>query len=187
MRRIYSLLCMLMLGIGMYAQKGNLILTTPDVNVEYQVMSISPNGKWACGNINDGSYRSFLWNLTSGEITELSVAGSTSLAMCINDAGTIAGVFTSTENTPNNAPVETPGYCQNGKWHALNTETEEGYEVKDALVQAISNDGSTIGGIGSVNGKYLPIVWRNGGKAHIVDDNVGSIFTVSYDGQIVAG
>lgn len=187
MRRIYTLLCMLMLGIGMYAQKGNLILSSPDVNVEYQVMSISPNGKWACGNINDGSYRSFLWNLTSGEITELSVAGSTSLAMCINDAGTIAGVFTSTDNTPNNAPVETPGYCQNGKWYALSTETEEGYEVKDALVQAISNDGSTIGGIGSVNGKYLPIVWRNGGKAHIVDDNVGSIFTVSYDGQIAAG
>lgn len=186
MRKIYSLLCMLMLGIGMYAQKGNLIMSSPEVNVEYQVMSISPNGKWACGNINDGSYRSFLWNLTSGEITELSVAGSTSLAMCINDAGTIAGVFTSTDNTPNNAPIEAPGYYQNGKWYTLSTETEEGYAVKDALVQTISNDGTTIGGIGSVNGKYLPLIWRDG-KVQVVDENVGSIFTVSSDGKTAAG
>ncbi len=186
MRKIYSLLCMLMLGIGMYAQKGNLILSTPELNVEYQVVSISPNGKWACGNIYEGSYRGFLWNLTSGEVTELSVAGSTSLAMCINDAGTIAGIFTSTDNTPNNTPIEVPGYYQNGKWHVLSMETEEGYAVKDALVQAVSNDGTTFGGIGSINGRYLPLVWIDG-KVRIVDDNVGSIFTVSSDGKIVAG
>ena len=186
MRKIYSLLCMLMLGIGMYAQKGNLILSTPELNVEYQVVSISPNGKWACGNIYEGSYRGFLWNLTSGEVTELSVAGSTSLAMCINDAGTIAGIFTSTDNTPNNTPIEVPGYYQNGKWHVLSMETEEGYAVKDALVQAVSNDGTTFGGIGSINGRYLPLGWIDG-KVRIVDDNVGSIFTVSSDGKIVAG
>jgi hypothetical protein len=71
MKKIFLFLVMALCALGINAQQGHLILSTPEVQVEYQVTAMSPNGRWACGNINDGNYRGFIWDLVSGEVTEL--------------------------------------------------------------------------------------------------------------------
>lgn len=188
MKKFSLLICALMASVALYAQNGHLVLSTPEVDVEYQIMSMSPNGKWACGTINDGNYRGFLWNLTSGEIVETSAAGDISIALSVDDSGTIAGTFTTTEGTPNNTPMETYGLYQNGKWTELALTNEKtGVTIaRDGYANAISRDGKTIGGIARYGKNYVPVVWRNG-ELQVIDDVTGAIYDVSADGKTVCG
>ena len=114
-KKILSCLLIALCAAFSYAQDGYVILTSPEVAVEYQVVAISPNGRWACGNINDGNYRGFVWDLVSGEVTELSSAGDITIALDVSNDGTVVGSFTTNEGTPNNAPVETYGKWKDGR------------------------------------------------------------------------
>ena len=119
MKKFLSTLCAAFIAICMFAQNGTLILSTPLVDVEYQVTSMSPNGKWACGNINDGNYRGFIWDLSTGKLTELSAMGDYSVALSVSNNGIVAGTFTDTEMSENGAPLEVAGYWKDGAWHSL--------------------------------------------------------------------
>lgn len=165
-------------------QQGYVVLSTPEVAVEYQVVAISPNAKWACGNINDGNYRGFIWNLVSGEVTELSSAGDITIAMDVSNQGEVVGLFNTTEGTPNNSPVETCGLWKEGRWTELATTEAEAEIVRGGMANCISADGTVIGGM-SGNG-FKPIVWKNGQLLQI-DDVVGAVYGVSDDGQSVCG
>ena len=70
MKFIHSLVCCLLCCLTAWAQNGDtgtVILKSP---YEYKVLSISPNGKWACGTYTDynSAQYGFRWNLESGEI-----------------------------------------------------------------------------------------------------------------------
>ena len=187
MKKIFLFLVMALCALGINAQQGHLILSTPEVQVEYQVTAMSPNGRWACGNINDGNYRGFIWDLVSGEVTELSATGDISIAFDVSDDGVVVGSFTTTEGTPNNAPVETYGKWEKGKWSELPLTTAEGVTLdRDGYAQAISADGKTIAGIGAVAGKYYPLVWKDG-EVQIVDEITGAVYDVSADGEVLCG
>ena len=93
MKKIMLFFCLLLAGIPVVQAQKSVILSSPLVLVEYQVISLSPNGKWACGNINDGYSRGFRWDLTTGEVLELSPMGSNSTALCVANDGTVAGTF----------------------------------------------------------------------------------------------
>lgn len=187
MKKIYLFLVLALSALGINAQQGNLILSTPEVQVEYQVTAMSPNGRWACGNINDGNYRGFIWDLVSGEVTELSATGDISIAFDVSNDGVVVGSFTTSEGTPNNAPVETYGKWEKGKWSELPLTTADGVTLdRDGYAQAISADGKTIAGIGAVAGKYYPLVWKDG-EVQIVDEITGAVYDVSADGEVLCG
>ena len=99
---------LLMGASSAFAAKSHVILTTPE---EYQIMHISPNGKWACGVYSDYSYTmyGFRWNLESGKIDLLSTVDP-SEAGAIADDGTICGTFSTDQLTSNHNKVAVPGY-----------------------------------------------------------------------------
>lgn len=187
-KKILSCLLIALCAAFSYAQDGYVILTSPEVAVEYQVVAISPNGRWACGNINDGNYRGFVWDLVSGEVTELSSAGDITIALDVSNDGTVVGSFTTNEGTPNNAPVETYGKWKDGRWEALSiVEPSTGNRISmDGYAGCISADGSTIGGIGGYSGSYVPVVWVNG-ELHIVENYTGAVYGISSDGKMLCG
>lgn len=193
MRKLYTILLAAFTFGSAAAQKGNLVLTTPLNDVEYQVIAMSPNGKWACGNINDGNDRGFLWNLISGEVQELSMPGDPSYALAVSDDGTVIGNFSTTKGTPNNTPVETYGFFKGGKWHDLEIQNDaNGAKVmRDGYAQAVSADGRVIAGIGNTKAAnetshFVPLVWKDG-KLEIVEDSVGSVMAISNDGKVLGG
>ena len=188
MKNVYLLLCAFLSTLAVYAQEGNLVLSTPLVDVEYQITGMSPNGKWACGTINDGNYRGFLWNLTTGEVRETSAPGDISIALGVDDHGVIVGSFTTSTHTPNNIPLETFGYYKNGRWTELALTNEKtGVSIeRDGYANAISRDGRTIGGIAKYKSDYVPVVWIDG-ELNIVENATGAIYDVSSDGKTVCG
>ena len=177
------------LSMGSYAQNGNLILTTPDYGLEYMVSKVSPNGKWACGTIMEGGLeRGFRWNLTTGEIKNLSVEGSVSKGMAVSNDGIVAGCFETTENTANNIPTLTYGYWKEGTWYALDLEDCETGDMimREGYPGTISPNGRYIGGIALTGKTYNPVVWEDG-KLRIIDDIEGSVYDISKDGKIACG
>ncbi|MGN0232334.1 MAG: hypothetical protein ACI4A8_09025, partial [Muribaculaceae bacterium] len=81
----------------------NIILKSPE---EYQVMKISPNGKWACGVYVDYGYScyAFRWNLESGTV-ELLSNGDESEAWCVSDDGVVCGTYTDRTYNANHAAI----------------------------------------------------------------------------------
>ena len=188
MRKIYSLLCAALASMSVNAQNANLVLSTPNTGIDYQVFSLSPNGKWACGSIYDGSQRGFLWNLVSNEITELSVQGEESLAMKVSNDGVVSGAFQTTEGTPNNVPVETYGIWKDGKWTALEIDNEanNAHILRDGYAATISYNNKFIAGIGGIGDDYFPVFWKEG-NLEVIDEISGSVYDVSDDGKILCG
>ncbi len=166
MKKFYLLLCgALLAGGGLYAQSTPLILKLPDTALEYDVLHLSSNGKWACGVINNGGATSgWLWNLTSGELTELTPTTVSSTAQQVSDNGVVAGTFPDSKATANGAEVESSGYWQDGRWNHLATPgTDNVTSYEDAgTAAAISPDGRYIGGQVLVGGMYTPVIWDNG-------------------------
>lgn len=164
------------------AETKPLILVGPD---EYQVLCISPNGTWACGDFNDFSYEdhAFRWNLVSGEIELLDTEHACS-AWSINDDGVVAGTFTSTTINANHAPASIPGYWD-GSWHAV--ELPEGAEA-EGIGYGISEDGHYMCGSVLVKGIYKGYIWKDGkiykqlsSKSHAMP------YAISPDGQSATG
>ena len=188
MKRINVFLCTLFLVIGAFAQKGNLVMTTPDVGMQYMLSAVSPNGKWACGSVYDGIERGFIWNLCTGEITELSLPGSSSAARSVSNDGKVSGSFETRVNTPNNRPIVTYGTWEKGVWTELEVEnkTNGAFITREGNASTISSNGRIIGGIANTGDAYKPIVWEDG-KLNIVDNIEGAVYDVSDDGNILCG
>lgn len=164
-KKIYSILCgALALAGTLHAETGALVMELPKTCLEYDILHVSGNGKWACGVINNGTFSGWVWNLTTGQLTELTQVGVPSMAMQVSNNGIVAGTFLDTRATGNGASVESSGYWQEGRWHHLGTGSEgEVTSYEDAgQANAISPNGQYIGGQIMVNGISTPVVWDNG-------------------------
>ena len=109
MKKINLLFCASFMAMGAFAQNGVQILVGPDVKVEYQVVNLSPNGRWACGNVNDGEGRGFIWDIVNNEITQVAPIGHSAPVLDIANDGTVVGLFTTDEATENGASMEVGG------------------------------------------------------------------------------
>ena len=162
MKKLSTLLVAVLLAISAFAEKGATVLTSP---VNFQVLAVSPNGKWACGISGDGitsTEKGVLWNLETGEFTYLSTSGS-STAYDVADDGTVVG---------------SGGYYKNGSWHSLGGQA-----------MSISRDARTIVGYTMRGGGYAPTKWVDGKVAltYPYDNDVAQCYTVSDDGTHAAG
>ena len=190
MKRTTLLFCAACLGLGMQAQekKPLVMLGAADYLIEYRVSSISPNGKWACGNVNDGVGHGFVWNLISGELKQLSPSPEFSAALGVSNDGTVAGEFVDTEVLESGVGVETGGYWKGGKWHHLPVEGAGVSEnAQSGAAWCISPNGKYVGGIAYQGAKYLPVVWEIGGEMTLYVNRQGAVYSVSDDASIVAG
>lgn len=142
-----------------------IVLTSPD---DYQVISVSPNGKWATGVYVDygGSIFGFLWNLESNS-TKLLSTTLPSYGNSVSNDGVVVGHFTYIPPT-GGSPREVPGYYKDGAWHVV--EFPDGVGVGDMGSSGqgggITPDGSRMTGVLYLNKSYTPFVWdlANGGK-----------------------
>lgn len=195
MNKILTICCALMLSLFSAHAQSALVLQSPDVAIEYQITALSPDGKWACGNINDGYTRAFRWNLTSGEFRELSLQGYNSMALSISNDGTVVGTFMDDQYFSNGGTIEAAGYYKDGKWHHLDSSSFDAPtdDVAGSQGQAISPNGKLIGGIALVNGSYAPIVWNietnkmevytfNNPEATSSSQSAGSILAIADNG-----
>ena len=162
MKKISTLVMAMILAISALADKGSIILTSP---ANFQVLAVSPNGKWACGISGDGitsTEKGVLWNLETNEFTYLSTSGS-STAYDVADDGTVVG---------------SGGYYKDGRWHSLGGQA-----------MSISRDGRTIVGYTMRGNGYAPTKWVDGKIAVIYpyDNDVAQCYTVSDDGSHAAG
>lgn len=186
MKKLYVLCAAALLAASSaQAEKGTIFLYGPE---SFQAIAVSPNGKWACGTVGDGTtiMRGLLWNLATGEYTYLS-GSDESLAYDVNDLGMVAGSFTDYSQTDNGAPVAVPGIYQNGEWTALDVTSVEGMAVSGGTAMSISNDGKVVVGANYVNGKYRPVKWVDGMVDAVLPSEEGCAYTVSEDGTMVGG
>lgn len=171
MRKL-SVLCVLMcICFYAFAEKGVIILKSP---TEFQVLAVSPNGKWACGISGDGitsPEKGVLWNVETGEFTYLSTSGS-STAYDVADDGTVVG---------------SGGYYKDGRWHSFDNSSIPG--VGGGTVFSISRDARVAVGYVMQGGKYAPCKWEDGKLKLIYPYNnvTGQCYTVSDDGKYAAG
>ncbi len=188
MRKLKTVICALLTMSTVSAQNDNLVLLGTDViEVEYQVTSMSPNGLWACGNINDGDSRAWRWDLTTGELTQLSAIGDFSVAMSISNDGTIAGSFSSEEATANGTPMNAAGYWRDGKWYYLSQNNYITANEKSGRADCISPDGKTFGGIAYQDGKFVPVIWNEKGEMSVYVNRQGGVYDITNDAKLVAG
>ena len=179
MKKLNLFLTASFLTLGTVAQENNVqILVGPDVLVEYQVVSMSPNGRWACGNVNDGEGRGFIWDIVNNEITQVAPLGQTAPVLDIANDGTMVGLFTTNEATENGAAIEVGGYFKNGKWH---------YLPGCVMMNGISDNGQYMAGISIVKGGYCATTWNLAGEATVWDYEESSAYDVSNDGKMACG
>lgn len=174
------LFCASLLSIGAMAQKNNVqILVGPDVLVEYQMVNMSANGRWACGNVNDGEGRGFIWDIVNNEITQVAPIGQTAPVLDVSNDGTLVGLFTTDEATANGASLEMGGYFKDGRWH---------YLPECGIANGISDNGQYIAGITYLNGMYRAATWTLDGEMTVWStDHVGGGYDVTNDGKMVCG
>lgn len=184
MKRLNLLFCASLLGVGAMAQYENAqILVGPDVLVEYQVVSLSANGKWACGNVNDGDGRGFLWDVENNEVIQIAALGTTAPVLDVADDGTMVGLFTTTEATANGAAQEVGGYYKDGEWH---------YLPGCAMTNGISDNGKYVAGITYQNKQYKAATWTLDGKMTVWGEGYAagiqsSAYDVNNDGTMACG
>lgn len=188
MKKLYlSLALFAAMASGANAQGDTGVLSFYGLQ-DYQVLHISPNGKWAVGIFTNGysDGYGFRWNLETNECKLLSSNTSVSTAYCVADDGTVAGEFSDFTLSPNGAPVTNVGYYKDDKWHALepmpNGTAAGGYSM------AISPDGQWIGGASyDPDGLWVPTVWHNGKFYRQLGTTSGTVYAISPDGKKAAG
>lgn len=186
MKKFYLLFFLLLAGLlgEVSAKKGTIVLKG---KAAHQVFSISPNGKYACGNFDDnGLTKGFLWNLESNTYTYLSGEGSSSEANSVSNDGTVCGVFVTAELSSSGALQESGGYWKDGKVYLL--KDEEGKPILSAG-RAITPDGQYIAGVIINKNRYLPALWKNGILQNRLETNGkdGNVNAISDDGHYVMG
>ncbi|RGN51206.1 T9SS type A sorting domain-containing protein [Bacteroides sp. OM05-12] len=184
MRKIYLLfLTVVCLCNTVLAEEGTLMIKGPE---GYQVMAVSPNGKWACG-VYYGSNLGFVWDLENNVITNLDKGGQ-SFANDVSDNGIVCGRFYADKINENGLPGVAGGYWQNGVYTTL--KDENGVPIANCNAQAISADGQYIAGvIVETNGRYQPAIWKNGILETRLDtkNQHGGVSGMSNDASIVFG
>lgn len=185
MKKLNLFFCALLLASGLVAQNGNVqVLVGPKVKVEYQMVNMSANGRWACGNVNDGDGRGFIWDIVNNEITQVAPLGQSAPVLDIANDGTMVGLFTTTEATENGASMEVGGYFKNGKWH---------YLPGCVMMNGISDNGEYMAGI-TITDSYRMATWTIDGTMTIWDEYpyvTGAYgsggYDVNNDGTMVCG
>ena len=191
MKKLSILFAALLVAVSAVAEKGAMFLTSPE---SFQVMSMSPNGKWACGVYGDGTsiLQGILWNLESGEITYLSTIDE-SLAMGVNDEGVVCGGYTDYTMHAAGLGMYVAGFYKDGVWTALDNTTmeDEGIYVFGSEAYAISADGRTIVGYvqtASSDSKIAPARWVDGKLDKIFTyDGAGTCYAITRDGSKAGG
>lgn len=180
MKKLNLILGASLFAMGVMAQENNVqILVGPDVKVEYQVVNISANGRWACGNVNDGEGRGFIWDLVTDEITQVAPIGMSAPVLDIADDGTLVGLFTTDEATVNGASTESGGYFKDGKWH---------YLPYCGIPNGISDNGKFITGVATINGSYHSAIWTLDGEFKVLGEGyVSGGYDVNNEGTMVCG
>lgn len=193
--KIYSFLATVVLSAtAAWAEPQPIVLMSPP---DYQVLAISPNGKWATGIFSDYSYaqRGFLWNLESDTFEQLSTSEE-SMGWAVANDGTVCGAFTDCSTSEIGAGTMMPGYYRNGEWHSV--EVPQGFSGPEDNYHGagqgygISADGTVITGAVYVNGNYTPAVWREGQLVQLLDVTNegmqgGAPYCISPDGTMVGG
>ena len=185
MKKLNLFFCASLLASGLVAQNGNVqVLVGPKVKVEYQMVNMSANGRWACGNVNDGDGRGFVWDIVNDEITQLAPIGQFAPVLDVSDDGTLVGLFVTNEATSNGASAEVGGFYKDGKWH---------YLPGCVMAQGISDNGQYIAGI-TVTDSYRMATWTIDGTMTIWDEYpyvTGAYgsggYDVNNDGTMVCG
>lgn len=181
-------------SMAAWADSEPIVLVAPP---DYQVLSLSPNGKWATGIYSDYSstQRGFLWNLESNNIDLLST-GDESQGWSVADNGTVCGAFTDYSTSDIGAGTLMPGYYRDGEWHSV--EVPQGFSGPSDNYHGagqgygISADGTVMTGSLYVNGNYSPCVWNEGHLVELLDisnDGMqgGAPYCISPDGKMVGG
>ena len=180
MKKLNLILGASLFVLGVSAQEVSpQILVGPDVLVEYQVVSMSANGKWACGNINDGDGRGFLWDIDNNKIIQIAAIGTTAPVLDVANDGTMVGLFTTNDATSNGAATEVGGYYKDGRWHYL----------KDcAILNGMSDNGQYFAGASYKNGICHATTWSITGEKNIwAEGIVGNAYDVTNDGTMACG
>lgn len=186
MKQFLPLFCAGVLSAGaVYAQKP-IVLQSPNVLNEYQVTGLSPNGKWACGNINDGYYRGFIWNLVTGEFRELSSQAQKTTAAAVSNNGIVAGFFEDDEATDNHATLEVAGYWKDGSWHHLQNSLVDipTDATQGSIAYSISPNGKYLAGAVNINKNYVPVSWNieTGEMTQYINNADGVIYGIADNG-----
>lgn len=189
-----SILCLsVLMALCAFAEKGGLVLYSPD---ELQVMAVSPNGKWACGIQGDGTYtmlQGVLWNLETGELTYLSSINPSEV-YDVNDDGIVVGNFYDDDVQGNGIPASVAGYYKDGKWTRVDNSAfaSQGVLARGGSCNAISADGRTI--VGHVqNGpndyQLAPAKWVDGKLVELLDcqGTGGTARSITADGTVASG
>ena len=182
MKRLAGLTVALLMVLCTYGANKPVLLTTP---AEYQLMNVSPNGKWACGDYVDynDQVRGFLWNLQSGTFTLLSTL-TESEAWAVSNDGTVVGVFQHSDPNSSTASYECPGTWKDNKWTVM--ELPEGYKSGRAF--AITPDGKYTCGVVTQNYTYLGYIWKEGKiYRQLNTSGIAIPYAISPDGQEATG
>lgn len=168
---------------GVYAE--NIILTAPS---DFQVLGLSPNGKWACGVFLDGGQTAnpFRWNLETDKI-EMIGDNTESIAWGIANDGTVSGNYMATDVLPQGRSVQVVGINRPGKgWERL--ELPENYNGGEGMGFSITPDGRGVVGSVLVNGIYTPYIWRDGKIYKNLNTGKHAMpYVISPDGESAAG
>jgi len=177
---LFALLAFCSLMTQAAEQTGVMYLTSP---ANYQVLSISENGLWACGSYSpDGETGyGFRWNLTTGKI-ETFEAGTS--AYTVSNDGVVAGSYPTNEVT--GSEMEVPGIWD-GKWTMLELPNRVG-----AWATGITPDGHYVTG---TDNNYVSYIWKDGKIQHtakvtgIVPEANGTFlsYAISPDGTKIGG
>lgn len=179
-----ALLASLLFSGAAFAQTAPFVMVTPS---DYNIMSASPNGKWACGMYYDASNEAygFRWNLESGEIDLLNPS-SPSQAYGVSNDGIVVGVYTDNSFKKNGASIQLAGYWSNNRWNRLEMPSDA---VNSSGAAGISPDGHYITGNVAVGSNYSGYVWKDGKIFRQLKENkkIAMPYAISPDGQYVTG
>ena len=187
--KAFILCAALLMAVSAVAEQGAVFLTSP---AYMQVMSMSPNGKWACGIVGDGSsiLQGALWNIETGEVTYLSTTDESS-AYAVTDDGVVCGGYTDYTLLPTGFGVYVAGYYKDGEWHRLDNSpmADEGVLMYNSEANAISADGRVVVGyVQNTNSDRAPARWVDGKLDCIFPyENAGVVYAVSRDGANATG
>lgn len=163
----------------------NVIISTP---ADFQVLAMSPNGKWACGVYQNAvlTLCAFRWNLETDKV-ELLGDSNESIAWGIANDGTVSGNYQNTDILPQGRPVQVVAINRPGKgWEPL--ELPEGFDGGEGVGYAITPDGRSVSGSVLIGNLYTPYIWRDGKVYKNLSTGKHAMpYAISPDGEAAAG
>ena len=189
MKKLSILFAAILVALSSFAEKGAMVLYGP---LQLQVTAISPNGKWACGVLGDGTsiLQGLLWNLETGEQTYLSTTDE-SMAWDVTDDGMVVGSYTDYVISGNGAGALVAGYYKDGVWTRYSNGNIEGVNAYGSEVSMVTPDGRVAVGyvqMGKKDTQIAPAKWVDGVLERIYEyEGAGVAYAVSNDGKYATG